>query len=53
MAPVSIGDGAFVAAGSVITEDVAADAMAFGRARQQAQPGRAADVPRKPREEKS
>jgi bifunctional UDP-N-acetylglucosamine pyrophosphorylase/glucosamine-1-phosphate N-acetyltransferase len=42
VAPVSIGDGAFIAAGSVITEDVAADAMAFGRARQEAKPGRAA-----------
>ena len=42
VAPLAIGDGAFIAAGSVITEDVAADAMAFGRARQQAQPGRAA-----------
>ncbi len=41
VAPVSVGDGAFVAAGSVITEDVAADALAFGRARQHALPGRA------------
>ena len=43
VAPVAIGDGAFVAAGSVITEDVADDAMAFGRARQQMQLGRAAE----------
>ena len=43
VAPVAIGDGAFTAAGSVITEDVEADAMAFGRARQSAQPGRAAE----------
>jgi len=42
VAPVTIADGAFVAAGSVITEDVAADAMAFGRARQGNIPGRAA-----------
>jgi len=35
VAPISIGEGAFVAAGSVITRDVAADAMAFGRAVQQ------------------
>jgi bifunctional UDP-N-acetylglucosamine pyrophosphorylase/glucosamine-1-phosphate N-acetyltransferase len=42
VAPVRIGDGAFVTAGSVITEDVAADAMAFGRARQVTLPGRAA-----------
>jgi len=42
VAPVAIGDGAMVTAGSVITEDVAADAMAFGRARQEQKPGRAA-----------
>jgi bifunctional UDP-N-acetylglucosamine pyrophosphorylase/glucosamine-1-phosphate N-acetyltransferase len=42
IAPVSIGDGALVVAGSVITEDVPADAMAFGRARQTTKPGRAA-----------
>jgi bifunctional UDP-N-acetylglucosamine pyrophosphorylase/glucosamine-1-phosphate N-acetyltransferase len=34
VAPVRLGDGSFVAAGSVITRDVAPDAMAFGRARQ-------------------
>jgi bifunctional UDP-N-acetylglucosamine pyrophosphorylase/glucosamine-1-phosphate N-acetyltransferase len=39
VAPVTLGDGAFVAAGSVVTQDVAADAMAFGRARQQDVPG--------------
>jgi bifunctional UDP-N-acetylglucosamine pyrophosphorylase/glucosamine-1-phosphate N-acetyltransferase len=43
VAPVSLGDGAFVTAGSVITHDVAPDAMAFGRARQHDKPGRAAD----------
>jgi bifunctional UDP-N-acetylglucosamine pyrophosphorylase/glucosamine-1-phosphate N-acetyltransferase len=42
IAPVRIGDGALVVAGSVITEDVPADAMAFGRARQTTKPGRAA-----------
>ncbi len=42
VAPVRLGDGAFVAAGSVITRDVAADAMAFGRAVQIDKPGRAA-----------
>jgi bifunctional UDP-N-acetylglucosamine pyrophosphorylase / glucosamine-1-phosphate N-acetyltransferase len=42
VAPVSLGDGAFVAAGSVITRDVTADAMAFGRAPQTDKPGRAA-----------
>jgi bifunctional UDP-N-acetylglucosamine pyrophosphorylase/glucosamine-1-phosphate N-acetyltransferase len=34
VAPVIIGDRALIASGSVITEDVPADAMAFGRARQ-------------------
>ena len=42
VAPVTLADGSFVAAGSVITEDVAADAMAIGRARQVTLPGRAA-----------
>jgi bifunctional UDP-N-acetylglucosamine pyrophosphorylase/glucosamine-1-phosphate N-acetyltransferase len=42
VAPVTLHDGAFVAAGSVITEDVPGDAMAFGRARQQNFAGRAA-----------
>ncbi len=42
VAPVTIGDGALVTAGSVITENVAPDAMAFGRARQNNKPGLAA-----------
>jgi bifunctional UDP-N-acetylglucosamine pyrophosphorylase/glucosamine-1-phosphate N-acetyltransferase len=41
VAPVSIGDGAYVASGSVITQDVPADALAFGRARQEIKPERA------------
>ena len=41
VAPVSVGDRGFVVAGSTITEDVPADAMAFGRARQTTKPGRA------------
>ncbi len=41
VAPVTIGDGALVASGSVITEDVPADAVAFGRARQEIKPGSA------------
>jgi bifunctional UDP-N-acetylglucosamine pyrophosphorylase/glucosamine-1-phosphate N-acetyltransferase len=44
VAPVTIGDGAYVAAGSVITENVAADALALGRARQSAKPGRASTI---------
>jgi bifunctional UDP-N-acetylglucosamine pyrophosphorylase / glucosamine-1-phosphate N-acetyltransferase len=42
VAPVSVGDGALIAAGSVITKDVAQHAMAFGRARQEARAGGAA-----------
>lgn len=42
VAPVTVGDGALVASGSVITEDVPADAVAFGRARQEVKRGRAA-----------
>ena len=38
IAPVTIGDGAFVAAGSVITENVSADALAVGRSRQEEKP---------------
>ena len=34
IAPVTVGEGAFVAAGSTITEDVPADALALARARQ-------------------
>ncbi|MEQ1954834.1 bifunctional UDP-N-acetylglucosamine diphosphorylase/glucosamine-1-phosphate N-acetyltransferase GlmU [Mesorhizobium sp. CN2-181] len=40
VAPVTIGDGGHVAAGSVITEDVPSDALAFGRARQKILPER-------------
>ncbi|MXN45835.1 bifunctional UDP-N-acetylglucosamine diphosphorylase/glucosamine-1-phosphate N-acetyltransferase GlmU [Shinella kummerowiae] len=44
VAPVSIGNGAYVASGSVVTEDVPDDAVAFGRARQENKPGRAAII---------
>lgn len=40
VAPVSIGDDALIAAGSVITDDVTSGAMAFGRARQTEKPER-------------
>jgi bifunctional UDP-N-acetylglucosamine pyrophosphorylase/glucosamine-1-phosphate N-acetyltransferase len=43
VAPVTVGEGAIVAAGSVITEDVAADALAIARGRQVEKPGRAAE----------
>lgn len=42
VAPVSVGDGAITGSGSVITEDVPADAIALGRARQVNRPGLAA-----------
>ena len=41
VAPVSIGKNAYVAAGSVVTDDVPADDVAFGRARQINKAGRA------------
>ena len=48
VAPVTIGEGAYVAAGSTVTEDVPGDALALGRARQITKPGwatrRRADV---------
>jgi UDP-N-acetylglucosamine diphosphorylase/glucosamine-1-phosphate N-acetyltransferase len=44
VAPVSVGNGAYVASGSVITRDVPDDALAFGRARQEVKPGRAVAV---------
>ena len=39
VAPVTVGDGAYVASGSVITKDVEPDALALGRARQENKPG--------------
>jgi bifunctional UDP-N-acetylglucosamine pyrophosphorylase / glucosamine-1-phosphate N-acetyltransferase len=47
VAPVSIGDGAFVAAGSVVTRDVPADALTIGRGAQIDKPGRAGELRRK------
>jgi bifunctional UDP-N-acetylglucosamine pyrophosphorylase/glucosamine-1-phosphate N-acetyltransferase len=41
VAPVTIGDGALVAAGSTITENVAPETLAIGRARQVTKPKRA------------
>jgi bifunctional UDP-N-acetylglucosamine pyrophosphorylase/glucosamine-1-phosphate N-acetyltransferase len=42
VAPIRLGDGAMTAAGSVLTRDVAADALAFARARPAEKPGAAA-----------
>jgi len=44
VAPVTIGAGALIASGSVITEDVEADALALGRAHQVNKPGRAKSI---------
>ncbi|HLY46661.1 MAG TPA: bifunctional UDP-N-acetylglucosamine diphosphorylase/glucosamine-1-phosphate N-acetyltransferase GlmU [Stellaceae bacterium] len=44
VAPVSVGEGAYVATGSVITSDVPADALTIARARQVDKPGRAAEL---------
>jgi bifunctional UDP-N-acetylglucosamine pyrophosphorylase/glucosamine-1-phosphate N-acetyltransferase len=44
VAPVKIGDGAYVGAGSVITDNVEPDALALGRARQMVKPGHAESI---------
>jgi bifunctional UDP-N-acetylglucosamine pyrophosphorylase/glucosamine-1-phosphate N-acetyltransferase len=41
VAPVKVGDGAYIGAGSTITNDVEADALAIGRGHQVNKPGRA------------
>jgi bifunctional UDP-N-acetylglucosamine pyrophosphorylase/glucosamine-1-phosphate N-acetyltransferase len=48
VAPVAIGDGAYVASGSVITENVEPDALAIARGRQVQKPGWATKRPKKP-----
>ncbi|MER9950552.1 bifunctional UDP-N-acetylglucosamine diphosphorylase/glucosamine-1-phosphate N-acetyltransferase GlmU [Mesorhizobium sp. M0047] len=44
VAPVTIGMGAYIASGSVITESVPDDALAFGRARQKTIPGKGKEL---------
>lgn len=44
VAPVTIGDGAYIASGSVVTRDVEPDALAIGRARQENKPGYAPKI---------
>ena len=44
VAPLKIGRGAIVAAGSTITQEVPPDALAFGRAQQVNKEGRAAEI---------
>jgi bifunctional UDP-N-acetylglucosamine pyrophosphorylase / glucosamine-1-phosphate N-acetyltransferase len=51
VAPVTIGDGAYVAAGSVITDDIEAGALGIARPRQTTKPGYAARVEARRKEE--
>ncbi len=44
VAPIAIGAGAYVASGSVITEEIPEDALAFGRARQKTLPGKGKEL---------
>ncbi|MBL8577150.1 MAG: bifunctional UDP-N-acetylglucosamine diphosphorylase/glucosamine-1-phosphate N-acetyltransferase GlmU [Mesorhizobium sp.] len=44
VAPVTLGDGAYIASGSVITENVEGEALAFGRARQKTIPGKGREL---------
>ena len=53
VAPVTIGDGAYIGAGSCITKDVPADALAVGRGRQVNKEGWAAAAPRQARRRNS
>ena len=46
VAPVKMGDGAITAAGSVITQDVAADALAVARGAAERKAGLGEDIPR-------
>ncbi|MGH9711483.1 MAG: DapH/DapD/GlmU-related protein, partial [Candidatus Acidiferrales bacterium] len=48
VAPITVGDGAYIAAGSTVTEDIPADALAIARGRQVNKPGWAASRRAKP-----
>jgi bifunctional UDP-N-acetylglucosamine pyrophosphorylase/glucosamine-1-phosphate N-acetyltransferase len=52
VAPVSVGDGAYVATGSVVTSDVAPDALAIARSRQVDKAGRATELRDRLRQER-
>ncbi len=52
VAPIRVGRGAIIAAGSTITEAVPPDAVAFGRAAQVTKAGRAAATRRKQQQRK-
>jgi bifunctional UDP-N-acetylglucosamine pyrophosphorylase/glucosamine-1-phosphate N-acetyltransferase len=41
---VTVGDGAYVATGATVTQDVPPDALAIGRARQENKPGYASKL---------
>ncbi len=53
VAPITVGKGAIIAAGSTITETVPPDAVAFGRASQVTKEGRAAATRRKQQQRKA
>jgi bifunctional UDP-N-acetylglucosamine pyrophosphorylase/glucosamine-1-phosphate N-acetyltransferase len=53
VAPVTVGDGALTGSGSVITEDVPAEAVAIGRAKQVTKPGLATKLFEKLKSEKA
>jgi bifunctional UDP-N-acetylglucosamine pyrophosphorylase/glucosamine-1-phosphate N-acetyltransferase len=53
VAPVTIGENAYIGSGSVITDDVPADALALGRGRQAVKEGWAADFRKKAKAAKS
>ncbi len=44
VAPITLGEGAYIASGSVITENVESEALAFGRARQKTIPGKGREL---------